>query len=180
MLKHLLCAALLTITFHGQAWAQPVDPQAHKEAVSLIKRMDMSNVMDQMVTLMLRSIGPMMSHSLQSEIQKQYPKTPEALIQEISTDMIQALEDAFSSVKPEMLSEFANVYAKEFTASELKSMNQFFASPAGQQFIKKQGKLMQEGQKVGQEVAKRSLESKIPQIMQRMDEKFKDRLESYQ
>jgi hypothetical protein len=60
-------------------------------------------------------------------------------------------KELFSELKPgEIVERLVPIYDKNFSHDEIKAWNQFFESPAGQVFIKKQPEVINEGNIVGQ------------------------------
>lgn len=52
---------------------------------------------------------------------------------------------SYESLKPKMI----DLYAKEFTASELKEINNFYATPTGRKTLEKMPRLMAQGGQIG-------------------------------
>jgi hypothetical protein len=66
------------------------------------------------------------------------------------------------SYREQMIDEFAVIYAKRFTADELKSIAVFYRSPTGAKFIAAMPELIQEGAQIGIKYSRKALEGSVP------------------
>ncbi|UOR05825.1 DUF2059 domain-containing protein [Hymenobacter aerilatus] len=64
--------------------------------------------------------------------------------------------------------DMVQVYAREFTASELQDLNRFYQTPTGQKYISKQTSLMQEGMLIAQ----RRVQEHMPELQQTIMQKL--------
>lgn len=107
-----------------------------------------------------------------------------ALDQMMAAQLIQRPE--LKAVEPEMRSfldkymswaalkdDLADLYAREFSAKELKELRKFYASPTGQKFTGKQGPLMAAGIALGQ----RRMQEHLPELQQSIAQKLAARQE---
>lgn len=67
----------------------------------------------------------------------------------------EAMMTKFRSYKEEMLTDFANLYAENFTAEEMKTVSDFYRSGTGAKFIQMTPALMQKGAQIGMKYSER-------------------------
>lgn len=65
------------------------------------------------------------------------------------SDEFAVLMKRFASYKEEMLTDFASLYAENFTAEEMKSVADFYRSGTGAKFVQLTPMLMQKGAQIG-------------------------------
>lgn len=81
--------------------------------------------------------------------------------EEASKKVAAAFEEAtkkFLSYKEDMINDFAALYAKTFTAEEMKTVTEFYKSGPGAKFITMMPQVMQEGGAIGIKYSQRVLE----------------------
>lgn len=66
--------------------------------------------------------------------------------------LVPSLINAMSSRLDEMLDKIASVYARNFTAEELREVIAFYRGPTGQKFVQKLPAIMQESMTIGQQL----------------------------
>lgn len=64
----------------------------------------------------------------------------------------------FASYKQEMLNDIAGLYAREFTAEELRAVTTFYRSGPGAKFVEKMPQLMQSGAQIGMRYSQKMVE----------------------
>jgi uncharacterized protein len=81
------------------------------------------------------------------------------------------LLEGMSARLNEVLDQLAALYARIFTAEELREINAFYTAPTGQKFVQKQAPIMQEsmaiGQKFGESVAREMQSRMIDELRKR-------------
>jgi len=88
---------------------------------------------------------PMFSEQIAKIYIQQQPQH-EKTIREVFT----ALAERMASRKSELIEEVVAVYARSFSATDLKELATFFASGAGQRFVEMQPQLLPETMRIGQ------------------------------
>ena len=123
--KVLLVAFFLAISAPGFA-----DPAAEREAEKLLDTMGMRDAFTQTISQML-----------EVQIQQQPELAPYrgVMVEFFNRHM------SYDSVKPDLLS----IYANAFTASELREINAFYATPTGRKTIELLPVLMAQGGQIG-------------------------------
>ncbi len=69
----------------------------------------------------------------------------------------EAMMKKFLSYKEEMLTDFAQLYAENFTAEEMKTVADFYRSGTGAKFIQMTPALMQKGAQIGMKYSERMM-----------------------
>ncbi|QDA61210.1 DUF2059 domain-containing protein [Hymenobacter jejuensis] len=70
---------------------------------------------------------------------------------------------------PVIKDDMVALYAREFTEKELRDINKFYQTPAGQKFVSKQSTLMQAGMEIGQ----RRVQENLPELQKMIETKMK-------
>jgi hypothetical protein len=70
--------------------------------------------------------------------------------------MMPMIADAFTPYYSAMVDDIAAVYAKNFTADELREIEAFYHQPAGQKLLEKAPVIAQQSMQVGQDVGRKA------------------------
>lgn len=157
-------AGFLTAGFLALAllWTAPATAQSNPEAEAAAKELIIAMRADQQV----KNVFPIIMQQLKPMITGGKPE---------ATRDFDALMPVALGVMNEQTAEFvgmlAGLYARNFSADELRQITAFYNSPGGQKLLDKQPALMQEsavvGQKFGQGIA--------TELQKRMTEELKKR-----
>ena len=151
-MRHLVIALALLFPLMPpaqQAQAQQPDREAIAEAEKLFDIMRLDQTMKAIMPLIMQQLNQLMvtqNPAVKDDLEKLAP----------------ALMQVFTESLPAFRAEMAKVYARKFTAADLRQLSAFMGTPVGQKFVAEQGALAQEGmaigQKWGQLVAPRAVE----------------------
>jgi hypothetical protein len=129
--------ALVTALLCGQAaFAQSPSPDARAAARDLIVTM---NVTDQFKALM-----PMIFEQFKPVIVQGRPE-----VERDYNAMVPKLMEAFGSRLPELIDQFADLYAKHFTADEIRQVETFYNQPVWRKMLQLTPQLAQESMRMG-------------------------------
>jgi hypothetical protein len=145
MRKHSLAglvAALLVLA--GPAFAQSPPADNLAAARELITVMRSAETFKAILPALAANLKPAIVQG-RAEIERDYDAIMPVLLEGLSAKV------------GEIVDQIAGVYARTFTAQELREISAFYRAPTGQKFVEKQPVIMQEslaiGQKFGQAVA---------------------------
>jgi hypothetical protein len=156
MAKHawmIVCLLAASLAWPGKALPQTASPEAIAAAKEL---MTVSKMTDQ-----LKQILPAIIQQIRTIIVTANPRA-EKDFDAVATVMQAAMETRLQA----FVDEGAKIYARHFTAEELRQVRDFYKSPTGEKFIREQPEVMKEsmalgqqwGQAVAQEVQKQMIE----------------------
>ena len=138
---------LIAITFSCVACA---DQAARVEAEALLDTMGMQGTLDKAIGVLLDA---------------QIKQTPElAPYRGVMLDFFKKYM-SYESLKPDLIS----IYESEFSASELREVRAFYATPAGQKMIEKIPQLMGKGAEIGA----RRVQDHIEELKQMINDEVK-------
>ena len=141
-------AVLVFLLAAGPAYSQsPPAEAASAEAMAARELLVTMQVADQ-----FKAIMPSIMQTLKPAIVQNRPQ-----VERDFDSVMPLLLEGMSARLNELLDEVAGVYARNFTADELRELTGFYRGPVGQKFVQKQAVIMQEsmvmGQRFGQSVA---------------------------
>jgi hypothetical protein len=154
-----LVAALLS---GGTAFAQSPSPESVAAAKELIVTMRSAEQFKALLPVIMRGLKPAIVQN-RPQVEKDYDEIMPILIV------------AMAARVDELIEQIAGLYAKYFTADELRQITAFYRQPTGQKFIDHLPAIMQEsmamGQKFGQSVAT-ELQGRIIEELQKRGHKI--------
>ncbi len=112
------------------------DPARIDAAMEVILAIGVTQQMDTMVELMINEFATNMTGVEESK-KAEFKKT------------MDAYAGKFRSYQPDMLKEFAMLYAKRFTAEDLAAITAFYRSPTGMKFVAAAPELMRLSGEIG-------------------------------
>lgn len=134
----LIVAVVAASLFHaGLATAQTASPETVAAAKELVTVMRMTDQIKTMVPLIMNALKPAIVQNRQ-EVAKDY----DALLPELG-QLMASRADEFVAI-------MAAVYARNFTAAQLRDIAAFYRTPTGQALLEKQPVVAQEGLEAGQ------------------------------
>jgi len=122
----------------GKAFSQSTNQEAMAAAKELIAEAKVADLIKMMGPMMLQQLKPLITHG-NPLVEKDF----DALIPLVTGAMNDRL-DAF-------LEATAQLYAKRFTASEMKEVLAFYRTPTGRKFLQQMPELAQDTMKLGQQ-----------------------------
>lgn len=135
--RRLIMALALLFPLALPAQAQAPDREAVAEAEKLFDVMRMDNTMKAIMPLIIQQLSQLMvsqNPAVKDDLEKLTP----------------ALMQVFTESLPVFKAEMAKVYARKFTAADMKQLSTFMSTAVGQKFVAEQGALAQEGMAIGQ------------------------------
>jgi hypothetical protein len=128
-MKKLLNITLIIICSHLSSAHAEISPEKRKEVEKMLRLTGMEKLVTQM------------EHQMISAFQKQIP--------DVSEDFWSRFEKKMNV--RELIEKIIPVYDKYYTLEDLKAVNAFYESPAGQKVLATLPQVMQESMKIGQE-----------------------------
>jgi hypothetical protein len=128
-MKTLLITTLIIICSHLSNAHAEISPEKRKEVEKMLRLTGMEKLVTQM------------EHQMISAFQKQIP--------DVSEDFWSRFEKKLDV--RELIEKIIPVYDKYYTLEDLKAVNAFYESPAGQKILSTLPQVMQEAVKIGQE-----------------------------
>lgn len=168
--------AALALLASGGAYAQATDAST-AAARELFEAMNYRTMMNGMMQQMAQNIGGSMRAGAEAAIRN----NPKASEQDKQAAIIKMEAELPAAIKPvqemlsdpalvdEVLAETVPLYARTYTADELKQITAFYRTPVGSKMLASMPKLMSEGMQIGQQVVAR----RIGPLMQKMQENKK-------
>ena len=152
MIKFFLAAvSAVMLSFSAQAQSD-VDPERMELARELVRISGAEIAMNEMMTMMMPTIRPAL-----------VAENPSASTAQINQAM-SIIEGAMMGAMPEMLEASAAVYARRFTAAELREINEFYRSPVGSKLASELQSMMVESGTAGEQIAMRAVLAVGPEI----------------
>jgi uncharacterized protein len=143
MLKSLIAALIaLSVICPGRADAQAQpDPDTMAAATELIATLRITDQFKQMLPTTMQIIRPLVTQG-RPEIEREFDA--------VAPVVAAALNGRVS----ELMSQIAGIYARNFTASEMRQLVAFYRAPAGQKFLDKSSVVAQETATIGQNIGR--------------------------
>jgi len=142
----------------GPAFPQSPPPDAMAAARELVVTMQMAD--------QFKAIMPTIVKGLKSAIVQNRPQ-----VERDYDAIMPLLLEGMNARVSEVIDQIAALYARTFTAAELRELVAFYQGPVGQKFVRSQALLMQEsmaiGQQFGQSVAKEMQDRIIEELRKR-------------
>lgn len=135
LVRRLLCTLLLALPLATSA-AEPAatpaaDPEARKEALRLLEVMEMD-----------QQLGAALKVMMDMQLQEK----PELVRYRGVMEDFFAKHMSYEALRDPLV----EIYAREFTAGEMRAASDFYATPAGKTFLAKMPRMMQLGGELGQ------------------------------
>jgi hypothetical protein len=144
-------AACLVLSLISVAPAPAQSPDALAAAKQLMVTMRSADQFKAILPSLMRALKPAVVQN-RPEVERDYDA------------LVPVLTDALTARVNELLDKVAAVYAKNFSADELKQIDAFYRGPLGQKFVQKLPTVTQESLTIGQEFG-RSIATELQQRM---------------
>lgn len=148
-LRPLAACLVLTLVLPGPAPAQ--SPDAVAVAKELMAVMHSADNFKTMMPSIMQALKPAVVQG-RPEVARDYDA------------LIPKLLDAMNSRLEEMIDKIAGIYARKFSAAELRAVADFYRGPTGQKFVQQLPSIMQESMTIGQQFGQQ-LASELQQRM---------------
>lgn len=140
------------------AGQQPVSPDAFAAAKQMVEASKAADQMKTLLPLLMQQLKPVVAQG-RPEVERDYDKIVPLMLEAMNS-RVQEFSDAM-----------ATIYARNFTADELRQITAFYETPVGQKFLTRMGPIAQDalvvGQKFGQEIAKDLRERVVEELRKR-------------
>jgi hypothetical protein len=143
MARRLLIIACLILLPISVSPAQTPSPDAMTAARNLVTTMKLADQYKALLPAILLGLRPALTQD-RPEIERDYDA------------MMPMIADAFTPYYSAMVDDIAAVYAKNFTADELREIEAFYHQPAGQKLLEKAPVIAQQSMQVGQDVGRKA------------------------
>lgn len=158
MFKRLTIIAALLLLSTGVSQAQSPSPDALESARALVKTLKLTD--------QYQSLLPGILFSLR------FPLTQDR--REIERDfdaLVPTVLDTYSKYYTTMVDSAAALYAKEFSADELRAIEAFYRSPAGQKYAAKSRELTDKSRQIGDDISRKAYDDLKAQMTQLLRQK---------
>ena len=139
------CLLAVSLLWPGRALPQTASPEALAAAKELMIASKMSDQINNALPQIMQQLKPLITRG-NPKMEKDYDA------------LMPLMMKVMNSHLDEFLNAGAHIYARHFTADEIKQVTAFYRTPAGQKFLTKQPQVMQEtfalGNKFGEIVGK--------------------------
>jgi hypothetical protein len=159
MCKSLMIAICITLLAIGVAGAENSSPAAMDAARSLAVTLKVADQYKTLLPGILLRLRPTLSQD-RPEIERDFDAAVPAI-----------LEANQSKYYNSMIEGAAALYAKTFSADELRAIDAFYRSPVGQKYIEKSHELSDINQKVSDEISRDAADEMKERITQSLREK---------
>jgi hypothetical protein len=134
MLVRRVAAALTAAALFAATPAASADAPPSPHSVELVRKMFADMHMDQMMSGMMRQMGPAMT----AQMRKANPSLTDADAQAVSEAISESMGTMMAKVEERMIP----IYASTFTEKELQDLVNFYGSPSGQAMLAKMPAMM--------------------------------------
>jgi uncharacterized protein len=138
MFKRVTAIAALVLFSFGAAEAQTPSPEAMAAARTLVTTLKLSDQYKALLPVILLGIKPGLTQD-RPEIEQDY------------NSLMPSIADAYAPYYNSMIDAAATVYATNFTANELREIETFYRSEAGQKLLQKSQAITEQVTQVGRD-----------------------------
>ena len=139
-------------------------------AEQLLNAMNMDGVMEKSFEVVKKQMPAFMEQAVKAQGEKIPPEILE-LQKELMEKVMKLVSDELSWEK--LKTDFIPLYADTFTEEELKGLLDFYRSPVGQSFSRKQPELMQKSMEISQKMMMKIM-PEIQKLVEELERKAKD------
>jgi hypothetical protein len=162
MFKRLTVIAVLVLLSPGVSRAQNPSPEALESARTLVTTLKLPD--------QYRSLLPGILFSLRFPLTQDRPE-----IERDFDALAPTVLETYSKYYTTMVDSAAALYAKEFSADELRTIEAFYRSPAGQKYAAKSRELTDKSRQIGDEVSRKAyddLKARMSQLLRQKGHKL--------
>lgn len=155
MFKRLTIAAALVLLPMGASRAQNPSPEALESARTLVTTLKLTEQYRALLPGILFSLRPTLTQD-RPEIERDFDA------------MVPTVLETYSKYYNSMIDSAAALYAKAFTADELRAIEAFYRTPAGEKYRAKSRELALMSQQIGDEVSRKAaddLKARMSQLL---------------
>jgi hypothetical protein len=158
MFKRLTIIAALLLLSTGVSQAQNPTPDTLEAARTLVKTLKLTD--------QYQSLLPGILFSLRFPLTQDRPE-----IQRDFDALVPTVLETYSKYYTSMVDSAAALYAKEFSADELRAIEAFYRSPAGQKYAAQSRELADRSRQIGDDVSRKAYDDLKTQMTQLLRQK---------
>ena len=143
MSKSLTIVGILILLLTGVARAESPSPDALEAARTLVTTLKLTDQYRTLLPGILFSLRPTMTQD-RPELERDFDA------------MVPTVLQTYSKYYSTMVDNAAVLYANNFSADELRTIETFYRSPAGQKYLAKSRDLVRSSQQIGDEVSRKA------------------------
>jgi hypothetical protein len=145
MYKRLTIIGTLILLSTGIARAETPSPETIEAARTLVATLKLTDQYKALLPGILFSLRPTLAQD-RPEIERDFDA------------MVPTVLKTYTKYYNAMIDNAATLYANSFTVDELRAIETFYRSPAGQKYMDKSGELARMSQQIGDEVSRKATE----------------------
>jgi hypothetical protein len=158
MCKSLTIIGALILLSMGVARAENPSPDSLEAARSLVATLKLTDQYRALLPGILFSLRPTLTQD-RPEIERDFDA------------MVPTVLATYTKYYNTMLNSAAALYAKNFSVDELRAIETFYRSPAGQKYMEKSGELVRSSEQIGDEVSRTAADDLKAQMTQLLRDK---------
>jgi uncharacterized protein len=158
MYKSLTIIGTLILLSMGVARAQNPSPDAMEAARSLVTTLKLNDQYTALLPGILFSLRPTLTQD-RPEIERDFDA------------MVPTVLETYKKYYNTMLDGAATLYAKSFSVDELRAIEAFYRSPAGQKYMEKSRELARSSQQIGDELSRKAADDLKAHMIQLLRDK---------
>ena len=158
MCKSLTIIGALILLAMGVARAENPSPDSLEAARSLVATLRLTDQYRALLPGILFSLRPTLTQD-RPEIERDFDA------------MVPTVLETYTKYYNTMLNSAAAFYAKNFSVDELRAIETFYRSPAGQKYMEKSGELARSSEQIGDEVSRMAADDLKAQMTQLLRDK---------
>jgi uncharacterized protein len=153
-----VCLVVVSLAWPGKALPQTASPDALAAAKELMTEARLADQINTMLPAIMQQLKPL--------IAKGNP-----LIERDYDALVPVMMKIMNSRMDEFLNSGARIYARHFTAEEMRQVVGFYRTPAGRKFLQKQPEVFEESMALGQQFG----QAMARDVQDRMSEELRKR-----
>lgn len=158
MYKSLTIIGMLILLSMGVARAENPSPDAMEAARSLVSALKLNDQYTALLPGILFSLRPTLTQD-RPEIERDFDA------------MVPTVLETYKKYYNTMLDGAAMLYAKSFSVDELRAIEAFYRSPAGQKYMEKSRELARSSQQIGDELSRKAADDLKAHMIQSLRDK---------
>ena len=162
MYKSLAILGTLVLLATGAARAQNPSPDALEAARNLVTTLRLSDQYRALLPGILLGLKPSLTQD-RPEIERDFDS------------LVPTVIDTYAKYNNVMVDNAAALYAKTFSVEELRAIEAFYRSPAGQKYMEKSRTIAEQSRQIGEESSRKAsddLKARMTQLLREKGHKF--------
>ena len=158
MYKSLTIVGAVILLLTGVARAQSPSPESLEAARNLVTTLKLTDQYRALLPGILFSLRPTLTQD-RPELERDFDA------------MVPTVLQTYAKYYSTMIDGAAALYARSFSADELRAIEAFYRSPAGQKYLEKSRDLVRASQQIGDEVSRKAADDLKAHMMQLLRDK---------